>query len=866
MNSDNIRVCVRVRPLNEKEKKQNNNAVWKTVNNNTIYQIPLNSSSNAPVIDTSYTFDHVYDSTIGTESIYQDMCKSIVVSSVQGYNGTIFAYGQTSSGKTHTMKGSDESSGIIPLAINEIFKTISQTTNRNFQIRVSYLEIYNEKIIDLLEPENNNLKIREDFINGKGVYVEGLTEKEVGSMEEMLSLMDNGEKNRHFGATGANERSSRSHTIYRVIIESMDASVSTKEIMEDDSFDILSNNQETSVLYSTLNLVDLAGSERVSYTLAEGQRLKEGGHINKSLLTLGNVIAKLSEGSSSVHIPYRNSKLTRILSSALGGNSKTVIICTITPALQHSEETHSTLKFANRAKNIKNTVTVNELLNEKGLLRKLKKENEEWRNKFQERVNQIEDEVSRLDKEKESLIQTYEMKLSNISNQKEQEFQIKLNELIQKHQSEICTLKLSYEQEKTLIENQLKDKEWELECSIKQSDSKLQNFIQDMHSKVNNYENEKLSNNVKLQNLEQNNKLLEEELKQVKLDFTNQIEELNTKLMERDLLITQKEETIKTLQSKEIISGDILQQMKDLKDQLEKETRLVNQLRDLVELKDKEINESEQKNKNLIVQIEKEKYDLITNYNNYKQQSENELLDVKNKLLSSEALLQEKDKEIILLKEQTDNERNKNSTLMSQLSETKESESITIKELEDCKTELLSQLVEKTNMIDGLTLEIEDLRDMAKVEIEQKNKEIIELKNEILSLRDSLERRDETITQLQIEMVSLKSLNEDYVSLQVSYQDQNQALKELKEELDGAIDRIRDLEQEKNNVIVEVSEKYEYISKIQQENQQLKKLNEELQSKIRYGKEKSKELFSNNPQIIKKRKFSLESENKENIP
>ncbi|EFC42316.1 kinesin-7 [Naegleria gruberi] len=390
--SDSIKVCVRVRPLNEKERLKNSQSVWRTTNNTTIYSVSsqvnsnnnnnsngnssnnnnnigsssggnlgINSNMMIPMVpsssDVSYTFDHVYDQNSTTDCIYNDMCKHIVTSSVRGYNGTIFAYGQTSSGKTFTMKGTREIHGIIPLSIKDVFTTISQTQSRRFQIRVSYLEIYNEVIKDLLDPENQNLKIREDFVNGKGVYVSGAKEEEVACMEDMLKLMEKGEHYRHFGNTAMNDQSSRSHTIFRIMIESIDGSIA-KQMVEEEDFDIYTTNSE--VLFSTLNLVDLAGSERVLYTQAQGDRLREGGHINKSLLTLGNVIAKLSEGNSS-HIPYRDSKLTRILSNSLGGNSKTAIICTITPASQHFEETHSTLKFANRAKSINNQITINKM-------------------------------------------------------------------------------------------------------------------------------------------------------------------------------------------------------------------------------------------------------------------------------------------------------------------------------------------------------------------------------------------------------------------------------------------------------------------------------------------------------------------------
>ncbi|ORY05417.1 kinesin-domain-containing protein [Basidiobolus meristosporus CBS 931.73] len=272
---------------------------------------------------------------------------------MNGVNGTIFAYGQTSSGKTFTMHGTKEEPGIIPMAIEDIFRYILETPDREFLLRVSYLEIYNEVIKDLLNPENENLNIRQDPT--RGVFVGKLTEAIVLSPEEVIQLMKKGESNRHVGETNMNERSSRSHTIFRMVIESRERSKESKRDSQ--------SNVGGAVKVSSLNLVDLAGSERVGQTGAEGIRLKEGGHINKSLLALGTVIAKLAEQENDRgHIPYRDSKLTRILQPSLGGNARTAIICAITTASNFYEETTSTLKFASRAKTISNKPEVNEVL------------------------------------------------------------------------------------------------------------------------------------------------------------------------------------------------------------------------------------------------------------------------------------------------------------------------------------------------------------------------------------------------------------------------------------------------------------------------------------------------------------------------
>ncbi|CAL9236883.1 unnamed protein product, partial [Arabidopsis halleri] len=273
------------------------------------------------------------------------------------FEGTVLAYGQTNSGKTHTMRGSTIEPGIISLAVHDLFDIISQDTSREYLLRMSYLEIYNENINDLLDPLNRKLQIHENL--EKGVFVAGLREDIVDSPQQVLELMESGESHRHIGETNMNHYSSRSHTIFRMV--------------------------------KTYNVVDLAGSERAAKTGAEGVRLKEGTHINKSLMTLGTVIKKLSEGveNQGGHIPYRDSKLTRILQPALGGNANTAIICNITLALIHVNETKSSLQFASRALRVTNCAHVNEILTDTALLKRQSKEIKELRSKLKRTINEI---------------------------------------------------------------------------------------------------------------------------------------------------------------------------------------------------------------------------------------------------------------------------------------------------------------------------------------------------------------------------------------------------------------------------------------------------------------------------------------------
>ncbi|KAJ6700107.1 CENTROMERE PROTEIN E [Salix purpurea] len=356
---ERIHVAVRARPLSAEDTKS---TPWRISGNSILI----------PNYSNKFEFDRVFGEACKTEEVYRSKTKEIVTAAVRGFNGTVFAYGQTNSGKTHTMRGTANEPGVIPLAVHDLFHIIQQDVDREFLLRMSYMEIYNEDINDLLAPEHRKLQIHES--TERGIYVAGLREEIVASPQQVLDLMQFGESHRHIGETNMNLYSSRSHTIFRMIIESRDRTG------DDDS-----SNSCDAVRVSVLNLVDLAGSERAAKTGAEGVRLKEGSHINKSLMTLGTVIKKLSEGAESQggHVPYRDSKLTRILQPALGGNANTAIICNITLAQVHADETKSSLQFASRALRVTNCAHVNEILTDAALLKRQKKEIEELREKLQ---------------------------------------------------------------------------------------------------------------------------------------------------------------------------------------------------------------------------------------------------------------------------------------------------------------------------------------------------------------------------------------------------------------------------------------------------------------------------------------------------
>lgn len=293
----------------------------------------------------AFTFDGAYFVDSTTETIYNDIGYPLVDGVLEGYNGTIFAYGQTGCGKSFSMQGITDpptQRGIIPRAFEHIFENIQVAENVKYLVRASYLEIYNEEIRDLLGKDHKHrLDLKEH--PDKGVYIKDLSMHTVHNTKECEHVMELGWKNRSVGATLMNADSSRSHSIFTIHIEMCD----------------LDENGQDHIRAGKLNLVDLAGSERQTKTGATGDRLKEATKINLSLSALGNVISALVDGKSK-HIPYRDSKLTRLLQDSLGGNTKTLMVACLSPADNNYDETLSTLRYANRAKNIKNKPKINE--------------------------------------------------------------------------------------------------------------------------------------------------------------------------------------------------------------------------------------------------------------------------------------------------------------------------------------------------------------------------------------------------------------------------------------------------------------------------------------------------------------------------
>ncbi|XP_037086566.1 kinesin-like protein KIF3B [Pollicipes pollicipes] len=341
--SESVKVVLRCRPLNKKEVASGYDTTLEIDSKRG--HITLKNPKNPNESPREFTFDAVYDWNSTQVDMYDETFRPLVDSVLQGFNGTIFAYGQTGTGKTYTMEGvrdDPDQRGIIPRSFDHIFSHIERSENCQYLVRASYLEIYQEENRDLLNKDQHQrleLKERPDT----GTYVKDLSSFVCKSVKEIEHVMAVGNANRSVGATNMNEHSSRSHAIFLVTVECSE----------------LGLDGEPHIRVGKLNMVDLAGSERQAKTGASGERLKEATKINLSLSALGNIISALVDGKSS-HIPYRDSKLTRLFQDSLGGNAKTVMVANIGPASYNYDETLSTLRYANRAKNIKNKPKINE--------------------------------------------------------------------------------------------------------------------------------------------------------------------------------------------------------------------------------------------------------------------------------------------------------------------------------------------------------------------------------------------------------------------------------------------------------------------------------------------------------------------------
>ncbi|XP_078498705.1 kinesin-like protein KIF17 isoform X3 [Lissotriton helveticus] len=452
---ESVKVVVRCRPMNDREKDLKCKEVV-TIDSSR-GQCFLQKPDGADEPPKQFTFDGAYYMNQCTEQIYNEIAYPLVEGVTEGYNGTIFAYGQTGSGKSFSMQGIPDppsQRGIIPRAFEHIFESIQCAENTKFLVRASYLEIYNEEIRDLLG-EDTKLKLELKEHPESGVYVKSLSKHTVHSVAECELIMETGWKNRSVGYTLMNKDSSRSHSIFTIHIEICSVDDKGKD----------------SLRAGKLNLVDLAGSERQSKTGATGERLKEATKINLSLSALGNVISALVDGKCK-HIPYRDSKLTRLLQDSLGGNTKTLMVACLSPADNNYDETLSTLRYANRAKNIKNKPRINEDPKD-ALLREYQEEIKKLRELLAKQVTGVNLEAMLFDRrsmatsiadmkialpgdsevEKQMIRQEYEEKYAKLKAEfeAEQKSRARLEE-------DINLLRTSYDQQLANLEEDLKKK------------------------------------------------------------------------------------------------------------------------------------------------------------------------------------------------------------------------------------------------------------------------------------------------------------------------------------------------------------------------------------------------------------------------
>ena len=509
--SECVKVAIRVRPMNKHEIEENSRlCVTVDTANNTVSVISDKNQSK------TFPFDYVYPMETTQREVYDQVAFPIVDSIFQGYNGTIFAYGQTGCGKTFTMMGiitDPQLRGVIPNAFDHIFGFIkTEGESRKFFLRCSFVEIYNEEVRDLLGNKDKKLDIRED--PKKGTFLKDLTYVTIKNPADIDKSLDTGNKNRHVGATSMNDQSSRSHSLFTVYLE----------------IEEKGENNNSRIKSGKLNLVDLAGSERVGKTNATGQTFDEGKKINLSLTALGSVIDALSQNRK--YIPYKDSKLTRLLADSLGGNTKTVMFANISPASYNYDETLGTLRYASRAKLIKNAPVVNEDPKD-ALLRKYEEEIKALKEKLANggNINDVLEEVS------EESDDGDDAEVEEENKQIVKNFKKKKSVYLGDDPEKIALMAKIAELEKNLIDNvKLEDAEVregeeklnknELAKRIKEQEEKNKQFKEYREKQMK--ENEEIEN--KMKKLQEQKEKEEELLKNDANKLQEKIKELNSEI------------------------------------------------------------------------------------------------------------------------------------------------------------------------------------------------------------------------------------------------------------------------------------------------------------------------------------------------
>ncbi|XP_039704806.1 centromere-associated protein E isoform X7 [Pteropus medius] len=830
-----VAVCVRVRPLNSREEAlgEATQVYWKT-DNNAIYQVDGSKSFN---------FDRVFHSNETTKNVYEEIAVPIIDSAIQGYNGTVFAYGQTASGKTYTMMGSDDYLGVIPRAIQDIFQKIKKFPDREFLLRVSYMEIYNETITDLLcnTQKMKPLIIREDF--NRNVYVSDLTEEVVYTPEMALKWITKGEKNRHYGITKMNQRSSRSHTIFRMILESREKGEPS--------------NCEGSVKVSHLNLVDLAGSERAAQTGTEGMRLKEGCNINRSLFILGQVIKKLSDGQIGGFINYRDSKLTRILQNSLGGNAKTRIICTITPV--SFDETLSTLQFASTAKYMKNTPYVNEVSSDEALLKRYRKEIIDLKKQLEEvsletRAQAMEkDQLAQLLEEKDLLQKVQIEKIQNLTRMlvtsssltSQQELKAKIKRRVTWCPGKINKMDSNYVNEFNMPVNITMKRHKAAVTIVGEIDESVCSEADVFSNTLDAVTEIEWNPATKL--LSQEN--LESELNSLRASYDNLVldyeklrrenEEMELKLKEKDDLDEFEALERKAEKDQEMQLIHEISNLKNLVKHAEVYNQdLENELSSKVDL----LREKEEQIKELQKYIESQKSESMKMDLSYSLENTNDLKQMKQSLVDAETValdskresaflrsenleLKEKMKELESICKQMEND---NQVYQSQLEAKEKMKVDLMKELQSSYNEI----TKLTSLIDGKVPK--DL--LCNLELERKITNLQKELNKEIEVNEALHKEVNLLSELkslpsEVEMLR-KELSHKTQELQQKTTESQEWLNEvekLKEQLESRDSRLQTVEREKTLITEKLQQTLEEVRTLTQEKDDLKQLQESLQ-------------------------------------
>lgn len=786
-----------------------------------------------------FTFDSVYDANSSQRDIYSKVGDPVVNSVLQGYNGTIFAYGQTGTGKTFTMIGGPgESKGVIPRSMAQIFSHIQQSPSHSFSVKIGFLQLYMEMLQDLLSPdENKTIKIREN--TDDGVYLTGVSWKTVNNVKQCMDWLNVGDRNRSTAFTSMNAHSSRSHAVYMVKIEKR-----VKYTLEQlEEMEKKGDMADQSMTKSTLYLVDLAGSERVSKSRATGSRLDEAKNINLALLALGNCIQALSDKKAK-YVPFRDSKLTRLLEDSLGGNSKTSLVVTIGPSSAHVQESLSALQFGQRAMKIENRPEKNIKVDYRAMCSQLQAELDKFndgnnmasleKGQFVEEINNLRAQVEKLTIEKEQM----EIEL--------EEFRKGHNDLgkfEEMKKAEMHKLQLNFKmklEKKDAEHKKLLDQVDEVMVKNEEELKREKNNVLELRNKVTYLTNEAKS--------------AKEELEQEK----------NDRQIRAAQLVTEIDELKQKLQQEKSKNTELQEEAEKFnKWKQEKEAIIV----DLTEKNKQKISQQSQELENLTKEVQKHQ-SLAEKYKSQLQQKMTEFKETKEKAEKAwEESWKNKEKQY---RDKSKSQEDKLNSLMLQVTQL-ERENVTLKE--DLKNEKENKSL--------ITANFEKQKDTYE---EQMNELVAELQSCQRSLAEAKELSEKTQNGLETEKEQrkLESLNAAqelktqksknskllklYKELEANLQAVNAELQQTQKEKAECLQSIQKVSEEKEEVLKELEEATKEINSLNKDRSKLILKNETLSKKTSsYAKVKEKlstdaEIKQQELRTLMERRENLEEE------